>query len=136
MHTTPLPAPNEVEQLKAKNAELTAMLEQQTVSTARLLEQTAQLVALTQTQSAKLAALRADEMADELNAAEAESHSQNEYRQMANFVSLVRLMRSNQKMYFATRDKGILLMAKQAERMVDDAISKDIWFIELLRMYP
>lgn len=114
-------------------AELKQTLERQTVQTARLLEQVAQLVALVKVQSEKIAKFEADEMGDELNAAEAEQHAAAEYRTMALFVDGVRVMRVMQNQYFATRDKSVLVMAKQFEAKVDKTIANDIFFIELLK---
>jgi len=66
---------------------------------------------------------------------EADDMTKHDYRQMANFVSAVRLMRNTQKQYFARREKDVLLLAKQAEHIVDNTIENDIFFIELLKSY-
>lgn len=127
-------------QLAQENAQITSELENVQTSMGKLVEQTLASVELNKFQSQQIEQLKAenekltdDDMADELNAAEAEQHAAAEYRTMALFVDGVRVMRLMQNQYFATRDKSVLVMAKQFEAKVDKTIANDIFFIELLK---
>ena len=44
-------------------------------------------------------------------------------KEILQLVQLVRAMRANQKEYFRTRDKNILLQSKELERQVDKTLS-------------
>jgi small-conductance mechanosensitive channel len=83
---------------------------------------------------AQIEQLKGEEMGDELNAEEAKRHAAAEYRTMALFVDAVRVMRVMQKNYVDNPpDESVLFMAKQFETKVDNTISNDIFFIELLK---
>lgn len=136
-------------QMAQENAQLTSELENVQTAMLKITEQAIAAVQVTQLQDeflkaidataemqrlkAEIERLKGDEMADELNAEEAERHAAAEYRTMALFVDAVRVMRVMQNNYFATRDKSVLVMAKQFEAKVDNTIANDIFFVELLK---
>jgi hypothetical protein len=84
----------------------------------------------------KLKAEAADEMADELNAAEAERYEAHAMGEIAQFVETVREMRAAQIAYFRTRDKDIMRKSMALEKQVDDAIKKDDYVLWALQYLP
>jgi uncharacterized protein YigA (DUF484 family) len=125
-------------QMAQENAQITSELENLQTAMVKITEQAIAAVQVTQLQGEQIKRLKdtiaANEMGDELNAADALKASAHDYSQMAKFVSAVSYMRSLQKHHLEAPEEAILQMAKQAEGMVDNAIKNDIFFIELLKM--
>lgn len=112
-------------------------------SMGNLVEQTLASVALNKFQSeqieklkAEIEQLKGDDMADELNAAEADRYVAHALGEIAQFVETVREMRAAQCEYFRTRDKAVMKKSMALEKQVDEAIKKDDYVLWALQYLP
>jgi len=129
--------------LETQVAELKKSLDEELARFTSLFEQTTALVALGNVQAeqlqkakAEIEQLKGDDMADELNAAEADRYEAHALGEIAQFVETVREMRAAQVAYFRTRDKDIMRKSMALEKQVDDAIKKDDYVLWALQYLP
>ena len=128
-----------VQELEQANSELDKVQE----GMGKLIEQVLTLVELNkylrgevQKLKAENESLKGDDMADEMNASEADRYEAHALGEIAQFVETVREMRAAQCEYFRTRDKAVMKKSMALEKQVDDAIKKDDYVLWALQYLP